>query len=288
MKSEIGSRKTTVDPSGSWQEEFGLRLRFPKPPVAGIKTVLNDSREPRIFLNAPGRTIEIVVQFKTNSQIFKPEILETFASRGLTLSKAFEDILWKKLEAGGSSIWAELVRINTEAYSQAWIHFFELCYEDHFHPIANEWLKKIKEGLASPGNKAKRGRRTKSKAENDSLTRRYDALLPNCRLIHEAAEHAVSSLDGTAKNEGVREIRKAIWDAVWKDIHAIPGDGDIFSGAAFARIPYREAKLHDPRTWKPHQLAIALLTFERGEAYQTIEKKIKPTRKTNRVKQAQS
>jgi hypothetical protein len=282
MKTTSGVANSSVQRHQQWQEEFGLKLRFPRPPEAQIKAILNNIQQPRIFLSEGDGNVDIVVRFSTSSRIFSPEAQESLESRGLTLSQAFESILWKKLDASGSSIWSEFVRVNSEAYRQAWLHFFELCYLEHFHPVANEWLKNIKEAIASPGNSARRGRRAKSNAENESLRTRYDALLPNCRLIHEAAENAISSLDAAAKNTSVREIRKAIWDDVWRTIHGVPGDGYIFGGAAFARIPYGEAKLHDPKSWKPHQLAIALLSFERKEAYQTIERKIKPTGKTKR------
>ena len=75
-------------------------------------------------------------------------------------------------------------------------------------------------------------------------------------------------------------IRRAIWKQVRKDIHGTPWDGYIFSGVAFKNIRYGNAQLHEPSSWKPHQLAISLLSFERQEAYQTLEKKIKPTKDT--------
>jgi hypothetical protein len=281
MKPEAGFATNPVPQSQSWYEEFGLTLRRPRPPEAEIKAILNDIQEPIIFLSQGDQAVDIVVRFSSNSRIFPPEIQKNLESSGLTLSQAFESILWKN-EARGSSTWSEFVRLSSGAYRQAWAHFFELCYVNHFHPDADKELKKIKQALFSRGNNARRGRRAKSKAENESLRRRYDALLPNCRLIHEAAEHAVSSLAATAENRRLLEIRKAIWDQVRAVIHGVPGDGYIFGGAAFKKIPYRDATLHDPTTWKPHQLAIALLSFERAEAYQTIEKKIKPTGKSKR------
>jgi hypothetical protein len=282
MKPEGGIATNPVQRSQSWQEEFGVKPRFPRPPDAEIKAILNDIQEPRIFLSEGDQCVDIVVRFSTNSRIFPPGIQKNLKSDGLTLSQAFESVLWKKLEASGNSIWSEFVRLSSCAYREAWIQFFELCYAEHFHPVTNKWLKQIKEALVSPGNNARRGRRANSKAENENLRRRYGVLLPNCRLIHEAAEHAVSSSEETAKNRRVLDIRKAIWDEVRKVMRGVPGDGYIFGGAAFERIPYGHAKLHDPTTWKPHQLAIALLSFEREEAYQTIEKKIKPTGKANR------
>jgi hypothetical protein len=270
----------------NWQDEFGLRLRFPRPPEAAIKTVLSDAREPEIFLSEGDQTVDIVVRFSTNSRIFTPEILKTFESRGLTLSSAFEDILWEKHEAEGNSFWAEFVNLNTEAFRRTWIHFFELCYLGHFNRPADGWLKKIQQDLTSLEPKAKRGRRTTSEAENRSLRKRYEAILPKCSLIHEAVLRSATS---SAENEGNKDsgkIRQATWEQVRSSIHGMPGDGLIFGDTAFGRIPYQSSKsqLHDPTTWKPHQLAIAILSIERQQAYQTIEKKIKPSGKTKRTR----
>jgi len=282
LETELASNPAYKD--RNWQDEFGLRLRFPRPPEAAIKTVLSDAREPEIFLSDGNQTVDIVVRFSKPSQIFTPAILETFESRGLTLSSAFEDILWEKHEAEGNSFWAEFVKLNTEAYRRTWIHFFELCYLGHFNRPANEWLNKIQQNLTSLEPKAKRGRRTTSGAENRSLRKRYEAILPKCSLIHEAVLRSATS---SAKNEGNKDsgkIRQATWEQVRSSIHGMPGDGLIFGDPAFGRIPYqnRKSQLHDPTTWKPHQLAIAILSIERNQAYQTIEKKIKPTEKTKR------
>jgi hypothetical protein len=282
LETELASNPAYKD--RNWQDEFGLRLRLPTPPVAAIKTVLSDAREPEIFLSEGDQTVDIVVRFSTNSRIFTPEILKTFESRGLTLSSAFEDILWEKHEAEGNSFWAEFVNLNTGAFRRTWTHFFELCYLGHFNRPANEWLKKIQQDLTSLEPKAKRGRRATSEAENQSLRKRYDATLPKCSLIHEAV---LRSATLGAKNEGNKDpgkIRKATWEQVRSSIHGMPGDELIFGDAAFGRIPYqnRKSQLHDPTTWKPHQLAVAILSIERHQAYQTIEKKIKPTGKTKR------
>ena len=115
-----------------------------------------------------------------------------------------------------------------------------------------------------------------SRAETESLKKAYDILLPRCSSLHKAAERAASSHDKTS------EIRRAIWEDVRKIIHGFPGDGYIFGGAAFARMPYGKAELHEPATWEPHQLAIALLSFDRMQEYETIEKKIKPNRNKKR------
>lgn len=172
--------------------------------------------------------------------------------------------------------------MRSKAYRRAWIHFFELCNLGHFHPLANEWLKKIHQTLTSPEAKAKRGRRATSKAENESLKRRYEALLPNCRLIHEAVQGAAASIGRGRGKIAPGKIRRATWERIRSSVHGMPGDNLIFGNAAFEKIPYQNEKsqLHDPTTWKPHQLAIALLSFERKQAYQTIEKKIRPTGKT--------
>jgi hypothetical protein len=282
MKHESKVASNPAYNNRDWQTEFGLKLRFPRPPEAEIKAVLSDTKEPTIFLSEGDQTVDIVVRFSANSHIFTPEILETFKSRGLTLSSAFEDILWETRKADGNSFWTEFVNLNVEAYRRTWIHFFDMCNMGHFHRAANEWLKEIKKNLTSPETKIKGGRRATSRAENDSLRKKYNAILPKCCLIHEAVLSAAASSDKKQGNMASGKIRQATWEQVHSSVHGMPGDEYIFGGAAFANIPYqkRESQLHDPTTWKPHQLAIAILSIERSQAYQTIEKKIKPTGKT--------
>lgn len=132
-------------------------------------------------------------------------------------------------------------------------------------------------------NTKRHGRHPAAQAELASVRKRYDRLLPKCKLVHQASKRAAAA--ALTKNNvelARKEIRIAIWKSVRRSVHGMPGDGYIFDGTAFKRIRGGTAKLHDPGTWKPHQLAIALLSIERQQAYQTIEKKVVPTKRKSK------
>jgi hypothetical protein len=195
---------------------------------------------------------------------------------GITLARAFEYIVWQKFEPSGNTIWAEFAKLGTEVYRRTWLRFFELNYVGHFHPEADRWLKMIEHDLSSAIRTARRGRRPATKAESASLRQLYKERLRSCVIIHRAAKEAVASCKTTSENAKRKDIRKRIWESVRRDIHGSPSDGLIFDGSAFKRIPYahKNAALHDPLSWSPQQLAKSLVSFERGLAYQTIEKKL--------------
>jgi hypothetical protein len=261
----------------TWYDEFGLIPRFPRPPAEDIKKLLNDIQEPTIFLREHKQSVDVVVRLPVPYRVFSPVRRKRLSQSGLTLSRAFEDILWQKYEE--TTFWSEFAGLHAKAFRRAWIHLFDLCYLGHFHPAADARLKEIKEGISSAQDGVKVGRPPSRRAETQSLRRRYEELLPKCKLIHDAARRVVASLDKGSENRDFRTTRKAIWEEVRTVIHGMPGDGYIFGGAAFKNISYRngKAQLHDPNTWKPHQLAISLLSFDRMQAYETIEKKIRPT-----------
>ena len=102
--------------------------------------------------------------------------------------------------------------------------------------------------------------------------------MPTCVLIHNATKAAVSSARiKTNRPPAPSEIRRAVFEGTRKSIHGVPFVNRIFGGDAFKERSYgsKHAKLHDPQSWKPHNLAISLLTFERSQAYETLEKKLR-------------
>lgn len=264
----------------SWYEEFGLIPRFPRIPFDEIYKLVSDTQEPQVFLRRAGKGMtDITIRLPITSSVVPGELQKQYSNHGITLAKAFEDVLWQKLGGEQSTAWASLAGLASKTYRQAWIQWFKLQYLSHYHPAADKMFKANKEKIESGSKAAHRGRKASTRAEHNSLRQRYDRLLPKCALIHRAAIRAAAS--SHIKNNQViarKEIRKTIWETVRRSVHGMPGDGYIFDGEGFKRIPYGKPKLHDPATWEPHQLAISLLTFERGQAYQTIEKKIVPTK----------
>jgi hypothetical protein len=262
-----------------WYEEFDLPPRFPRPPLKQIAELIESITEPQIFLSEGERFTDIVIRMPVPSDIFPPGFADSFGKFDVTLAKAFDDVLWQKLRENGSTTWAELSRLGMNVYRQAWNQWAELQYLGHFHPAAEAMFKEIKRAVDSASKKAQRGRRATTLAELAGLEKRYEQLLPKCELIHQAAVRAVA-LARTKNNRAIaeKEIRRAIWDAVRSSIHGMPGDGYVFGGKAFERID-ETTKLHNPKTWSPRQLAIALLSLERNQAYETIEKKLSQTKR---------
>lgn len=267
-----------VNHAVNWYDELGLVARFPRPPANEIAALLKEIEEPKIFLRENSGNVEIVVRFPLRSHPFPPHMKAQESKFGLTLSEAFDTVLWKKLET--NTTWVELAGRAIEAYRQTWMHLYRLVYLGHFHPSADQWLKSIGQKMASTQGVRRQGRRPRTQAEAASLRKRYKMLLGKCQLIHAAATNAVRSLGKEVDARAAAAIRRAIWDQVREFIHGMPGDGYIFGGEAFTKIPYRRGtcKLHDPHTWKAHQLAISLLSFERVQAYHTIERQILPTK----------
>jgi hypothetical protein len=270
--------------SKHWYEEFGVTLRFPRPPCHELTKLLKSIQEPTVFLRDGDKGVEIVVRLHSWSGTHLSKMKKQLMKSGFTLSRTFEDILWNKLGAGKNTTWAELARPALEAYRQTWLHFFELIYLGHFHPQADAWLKTIKNGIDSASKAADRGRPSTTQAEVSSLNRRHVELLALCKFIHGAAEEVLLLFQKSTDSLTPSKLRREIWKRVQPSVHGMPGDGYILSGKAFERIPYgkKGATLHNPISWNPRQLAIALLSFERMQAYQTIEKKIARTkRKSN-------
>lgn len=162
-----------------------------------------------------------------------------------------------------STLWSELVRVGYKAYRETWLHLLESLYLDHFHPGADRTLS---EGLDTLRKQAARspGRRQALSEEKLSIRRRYKELLAECTAIHGIVQ------DCFRKNLGAPEIRRVVFQRIYGrrfDKHVLT------SGGAWEMIPYSKvARLHDPTSWVPHQLAIALVAKERGTEYQTIEK----------------
>jgi len=281
VKSRINSKPESLPTGKSWYEEFGLIARFPRPPLERMFRLMRDIQEPQIFMHPSGNDkTDIIIRLPVSSAIVPIEMKDQFERFGVTLQKAFEDVLWLKLEGeGSSSTWGRLADLGAKVFRQTLLQWFRLQYLGHFHPAADATFKKLKDEMELATKVTRRGRRPAIRAELASIRKRYDELLPQCTLVHQAAEHA-ATLHNDNNVEVARKMkRRAIWETVHGQIHGMPSDGYIFDNVAFRRIPRGTAKLHEPSSWKPHQLAISMLTFERNQAYQTIEKKITPTKR---------
>jgi hypothetical protein len=284
MDMEMKKTAKPISPSAShcWHEEFGLPLRFPRFSIDKIKKCIRGIGEPDIFLRELDNDVEIVVKLRKPNGIFSQRILDQLENFGITLPRVFEAILWQKLEADKSTIWAELSVPAVESYRQSWHQFFKTAYLGQFHPSAEQWLKQIERVIAPERKIKQRGRPSVPKAEIASICRRYAELLPMCVLVHSAVESALSSIKAKTriKRPDPSAIRQAVFEQTRKSIHGVPFVSRIFGGDAFKErsCGLKHAKLHDPKSWKPRNLAISLLTFERLQAYETLEKKLRRQR----------
>lgn len=153
-------------------------------------------KEPEVFLRDGRKNVEIVIRMHSwsDSDTLLSKMTKRRKESGLTLAKAFDDILWKKLPGRKNTAGSELARPATEAYRAAWLQFFTLLYVGHFHPEADSWLKAIKDKIDSETKATDRGRRATTQAESKSLIRRFQALWAKCQLIHHAAEEAATAV----------------------------------------------------------------------------------------------
>jgi hypothetical protein len=269
--------ETTADRAAKprhWYEEFDVTLRFPRPRDSEIRELLTSLKEPEISLREGKRGMEIVISLGSSS----PSSRSLLASHGKQLRRAFNDVLWQKLPSKRATTWVEFSNTAKQAYQLTWIHLFEILYLGQFHPEVDKWLKQINDQIVTVSQKGRRGRHPVPEAERRSLRRDYRGLLKKCAELHRVIEEVI--VEANNQNKGKSDLRRAIWQRLPSSIRGIWARDLIFRGIAFQKIPYKrrcEAQLHDPKSWKAHQLAIALLAFRYKQEYQTIEKKIRPT-----------
>jgi hypothetical protein len=257
-----------------WEEELGIPIRLPRPPIETMGEILQNAREPQIFLKSEYDGDAIVIKFPRRSTE------EPVKRLGKSLPIAFKEVLWRKAEKHNNTTWSELEKIGRAAYRDAWLMLFQRMYLNRRDPTVEKWLEEAQRDLKlATKSDQRRGRRPSPKAESMWLGRQFDEILGQSEAVHRAAQSAVRSLHRPT------EIRKAIWGKVERSIQDMPWYGAIFSGEAFDSIIYEgrgRPQLHDPKSWKPRQLAIALLAMRRGYDYQTVEKqlaRIRPARR---------
>jgi hypothetical protein len=262
----------------TWYEEFELKARRPRIPAVEVKNKLRNVEEENIYLKEMNGCTEIVIRLKTPGIVFPTDVENVLKQSGLTLERAFEDVLSQKLDASRITTRVLLARPAIRAYREAWIRLIDTAYVGHFHPTADTLIRKEidTEILPTLRQLAHKGRWKSHPNADADLQRRYSDWLPKCNLIHEIATKQV------ARVRNVSTRRKAIWDQIRAEIHGMPGDNAIMGGDAFRKIR-RGASLQEPSTWSPNQLAISLISIEVSRAYQTIEKKIRRMKRSGKA-----
>jgi hypothetical protein len=274
--------ETTTAPL-DWRETFIEIKRKPRAGWAHIEPLLVRAMNVQVSLRQKRDHSLIVLKFPSSVQQLPENVQAVYSQLGISIEDAFSEVLWKKREECASTVWAELVREGYNAYRETWLHLLESIYLGHSHPAADkilreEWDKLRKETALPPG-------RRHARAEEElSLKRRFKELLVDCTAIHGMVRDCIN------KNLEEEEIKRI----VFQKINGKRYDKYVLTrGGAWEMLQENRNKhkkedeqtivcLHDPTSWKPHQLAIALLAKERGiTKYQTIEKMTAYTRKRN-------
>jgi len=266
-----------------WREELIKVPRTPRPSWKSVEKLLSSSRGARISLHERNNYTDIVLRFPGSSRQLPSKVQKAYSQLGMGLPAVFEEVIWKRPEKGSSTLWSDLMRVGYKAYRDAWLHSQELVYLSHFHPKADAILREDLNELRN-ATRLSVGRRQALAQEKQSRYQRFLQLLEVAKEIHEIVENCVKN--GLDKSV----IRKA----VFHKIHGNRIDDFILrhdrgqNKSPFERIPYekrgRIVCLHDPTSWRPNQLAKALLSLEREFEYKTIEREIAITREQEKLK----
>jgi hypothetical protein len=258
-----------------WHAEFGVRYRRPRIGLEQLVAYLKKSWPVNVLLRENQNSTDIILRLPVSSKKLPDNLRAAYFRGGVQIKDAFEETVWNVPDNAKRSPWAQLANAGWHAYSEAWLHLLRIVYLQHFHALAEESLgreldfKEWRARLSKPLDSYKRssaGRRKEIEAERRSLVRRFRKLRLWCEQIHKIVE--------TCSEKGMdqRDIRQRIFS----EIYGKRGDSLVLRGRAFDQIPIkRRAELHDAKSWKPRQLAIALLAFERSSEYHTIAKKLR-------------
>jgi hypothetical protein len=260
-----------------WREEFITRLRFPRAGWAAVSALVCNSANVKILVNEQAKCTDVILRFPSSSRQLPEAIRKAYARSGTTIEEAFNEVLWKKPLARRSTLWSEIARSGYKAYREAWLHLLQTLYLGHFHPDADEWLRQQLEDLKKVTRRSL-GRRADKKEENDFRQRRFKSLLARTQKLHQLVQRCVD------QQLAEPAIRKAVFAELWgsRIDAAVLNRQDSAFGKIIYATATKEARLHDPHSWTPRQLAKALFALESGRQYGTIEKEFAEPRKQRR------
>ena len=269
MRLEAGNN---LPPVKNWREEFGGELRTPRLVDAAVIEFFRKSSPTKVIFQEKAKCTEIVLRFPVSSKQLPDRIRKAYFNWGISLREAFQETVWDVPSGSTSSSWAQLANVAHDAYWGAWLHLLKVVYRDHFHP---EIDRQIRECLSEFATKqaGSAGRRRELDTERQNLRSRFDVLMYWCEDLHAFISNCNKA------NLANSEVRSR----VFRKINGQRHDASILGGGAFAWSARKAPILHDASTWKPKQLATALLADERGCEYSTIERKIGATRQKKRT-----
>jgi hypothetical protein len=269
--------KVTLRDQASWAAEVGIHPRFSAAPEKEIVELLREAREPKIVLRNTRKGPEIAVQFRTKREPVPAPILRLVAKNAVTLSTAFDIVLAQTI-GNKNTLRAVISSAACEAFQDTWLRFLDFTYARHSYPGVAAYHADIRQRISAQIKVRRSGRKKELTIERNALKARYLKLLAISTLVHEASVVAITSVKPRQMGQYVKVVRRTTWKSVGSKVPGMHHDW-IFGGAAFQRIPgKRRLHLHQPRTWKPHQLALSLLSLERSSDYKTLARKIVPTK----------
>jgi hypothetical protein len=301
----------------NWMSEFGLVTRFPRIGSRTIKVhimrdnaivnFLQRAKECRIVLttNQKDKSIAIECRVECDSKLF-----DHVEKAGRSFVNAFYLALGRVKK---NSYRAELRKVVAPLFAETWDAYIDAqygrhpdpdvkkAYDDLRHAIAEELQEtRTYDGAIKTNRGRKRGRKKAVAFDVTNRKKRYERILKATQHLHKMATLASKlSSEQTAKDPNLlpdttdnRPLsrRKVIYEMshgqIPREYH-----NWIFGGAAFKEIPAAENRnapsvrldrqMHEPRTWKPHQLAIALLKLDSGIdgiSYKSLAREIRPTK----------
>lgn len=268
-----------------WREEL---IELPRRPRCGwesVEKLLSHSQRAQVSLRERKNYTEVILRFPSSSHQLSSRVQRAYSELGMDLPSVFAEVIWRKPSNGSRSLWSELVRVGFNAYREAWLHFQKLLYVGHFHPKVDallcEELTKLRKAT-----RLSAGRHHVLEEEKQSRRRRFRQLVETANEIYRVVQTCVQN------DLGVSATRRAVFHKIRGkriDDFILRNDRGM-NKSPFERIPYgkqgRAVHLHDPTSWKPHQLAIALLSLERDCEYATIERETAIVRKQQQSRKA--
>lgn len=278
-----------------------------------IVQLLQRSRACRILvrLNKEDKSIGIECRVECDGQLF-----EHVEKAGFSFENAFYIALGKVAKLGTvdkNTYRSDLRKAVASLFVETWDVYIDARYGRHpdsyvekaYDDVRDAIQRELQE-IRSPdtGTKTHRHRKRgrKKTVDFDTMNRnvRYLRILEATDHLHKMASLATKRSSernekkqtrphDTIDNQCISQ-RRMIYEM---SRNKIPPEYHhwIFSGAAFKEIPVSENRsepsskparqMHEPRTWKPHQLAIALLKLDSGDdgiSYRYLARDIRPTK----------
>jgi len=272
--------KVTLEPElqEQWRRIAGVnQKRFPRIGHKEVVNLVNSAWPPTVRMRENQGTTEIVITLRGSSRQLSRDHQRTYFEHSLPLKGVFEDAISDARVTGENTIRWKLMTEGYRAYQMTWLHLLRSLWRNHTSSEADppKWFTDVEEAFNTPGQPGQR------KKTNIQLRSRLDLLLGHTKRLRQTIEGYLA--DKPDRNKSYHED---IVREFWRDIQKIPGGNLILGGEAFMPIPYGKqddpSSLWEPKTWKPRQLAIALLAIETGLKYHTIEGKF-PEHKRNKV-----